>query len=327
MRHILNLATKTGPFNCLTSPTHERYQSNMDEIDCNFYMFRDEGIKGWTDSYAQLPENHIILPERYIPRGIDFDFVLSQNRFGQYQKLSAIAQQLQIPLITIEHTLPAPFWTPQFTKAAGQMRGMVDCYISDFSAKKWGAERYLVIPHCIDTKVFNSGDNPDRRNHVLSVANDFVNRDYCLNFTQYAKVTQGLPVMPVGDTPGFSKPASSVEELVNFYRTSRIFINTAHWSPIPMSLLEAMACGCACVSVDACAISEYIVHGENGFLANNDEEMRHYLELLLNDEATAMMLGVNAAETIKQKCSKDRFTTNWNNLFRGVYESQAIARK
>lgn len=326
MRHVLNLATREGKFKCLTCPTHERYQSNMDMINCDFYMYRDEGIKGWTDKYAKLPDNHYILPEKYIPYGIDFDFVLSQNRFGQYQKLAQLANQLKVPLITIEHTLPAPFWDANFTQQVAQMRGAIDVYISDYSAKKWTDGRYLVIPHCIDTNEFAYYDG-ERANHILTVANDYINRDYCLNFSQYVKVTEGLPVCRVGDTPGFSAPAESIEQLVKFYQASTVFLNTAHWSPIPMSLLEAMSCGCACVSVDACAISEYIEHGVNGFLASTDSQMREYLGLLLHDQDLAKEMGINASQTIREKCSKQRFTENWNNLFRGVYESQAIARK
>lgn len=326
MRNILNVATKNGRFNILSASTHERYQSNMDNINADFYLYADEGIKGWTDKYARLPSNHYILPEKYIPFGVDFDFVLSQNRFGQFQKLAVIANQLKIPLITIEHTLPAPFWNAKFTQQVSEMRGLVDVYISEYSAKKWTDKPYLVIPHCIDNNKFQYSDQK-RENVILSVANDFINRDYCLNFTQYKNVTNGLPTLPIGDTPGFSKPAESIDDLVKFYQNSRIFINTAHWSPIPMSLLEAMSCGCACVSINACAIPEYIEHGVNGFLANNDQEMREYLLVLLSNEELANELGSNAAKTIQEKCSKERFTSNWNNLLKGIYESQTIARK
>jgi glycosyltransferase involved in cell wall biosynthesis len=326
MRNILNLAQKNKKLKCLTSPTHERYQSNMSDIDCEFYMYRDEGIKEWTDDYANLPKNHFILPPKYIPFGIDFDFVLSQNRFGQFQKLAPIAYSMNIPLITLEHTLPAPFWDEEFKKQVASMRGDINLYISTYSAKQWGDPKYITVPHCIDDKVFNNNSNFERKKHILSVANDFINRDYALNFKQYIRVTNGLPVFRVGDTPGFSKAAESTEQLVAMYQSSRIFINTAHWSPIPMSLLEAMACGCAVVSCNSCAIPEYIENGKNGFLANNDKEMRLYLELLLKDEKLAKQLGDNAAITILEKCKKEKFTKTWNTILEKTRESKIINR-
>lgn len=137
----------------------------------------------------------------------------------------------------------------------------------------------------------------------------------CLGFSQYKRVTEGLPTLPVGDTKGLSKAAKDVNELVGFYQTSRIFLNTAHISPVPMSLLEAMSCGCAAVSVRASAIPEFIQHGVTGFLYDTDKEARYYLELLLKDKDLACELGNNAVEYIKKKCSLDKFLEQWNEIF------------
>ena len=75
------------PLNILTFPTHERYESMMAKCGHNFYAYRAEGIKDWNTTYAPIPENYFLLDpelgESQIPDYVDFDVVLSQNKFGQ----------------------------------------------------------------------------------------------------------------------------------------------------------------------------------------------------------------------------------------------------
>ena len=110
--------------NILTCPTHERYQSGLDLVDANFWMWRGPGIKDWNNNYGAIPKNHFLLPYcvnnnisyealngNTLPVGIDFDLVLSQNKFGQYQVLRIISDLLHIPIIHLEHTLPYPAWS------------------------------------------------------------------------------------------------------------------------------------------------------------------------------------------------------------------------
>lgn len=305
-------------FNILCGPTHERYQSNLDELPFNFYMMNHESFVKWKTDHAPIPDNHILCNS--LPN-IQLDCVLSQNKFSQFQILSQYAKKYNIPLISLEHTLPPPQknWYDKYFAQYNQMRGHVNVFISDYSRKAWGFDETnsTIINHCVDSDVFKYSDEK-RNGHILTVANDYINRNMFLNFSQYKRVTNGLPVMPVGDTPGFSKKAESIEELVKYYQSSLVFLNTAHISPIPMSLLEAMACGCCVVSCKTCAIPEYVEHGVTGLLAENDGEMREYLEYYLNNPDEARQIGYNASVVIREKFNKTRFSTDWFNVFRSV---------
>ena len=77
---------------------------------------------------------------------------------------------------------------------------------------------------------------------MLKVANDFVGRGNILGYDLFRRVTDGLPVRIVGETPGLSLPAKDLDDLINEYQTSRISINTAHMSPVPYSVLESSCC-------------------------------------------------------------------------------------
>lgn len=317
-----------GPLNILTFPTHERYETNLCKTGHNFYAARAKGIKDWKTVYAPIPDNYILLDPKLadaqITDHLDFDIVLSQNKFGQFQIAKQIARSLHLPMISLEHTLPHGMWD-MGSRPEASMRGDINVFISDYSIEKWGFERtsdVRVVKHCVDSNMFKPEEfSSSRENRILSVVNDWINRDWCCNFQGWARVTKDLPVFPVGDTAGLSKAAASTEELISFYANSRIFINTSTISPVPSSLLEAMSCGCACVTTATCMIPEIITNGVNGFITNDEKEMRYYLELLLKDEALANQLGAAARQTIEEKFSVARFVQEWNDIF---YEAQQI---
>lgn len=309
--------------NILTCPTHERYETGLAKTGHNFYALRGENIKNWHTKYASIPPNYTILDGNgfdQLPSYVDFDLVLSQNQFGQFSVLKQVAEAYQIPLVTLCHTMPYEGWnTEEIVSSLANSFGDVNIFISEYSKRSWEKlcgpiKNAMVINHMIDTTEFPYKENV-RESKILTVANDYINRDHCLNFSQYVKVTAGLPTFPVGDTEGFSKKAESMEQLVEFYNSFKVFLNTAHVSPIPMSVLEAMACGNVVVSCNTCAIPEYIEHGVNGFLAESDEDMRQILEMLLiTDEKYLEHIRKNAAQTIKEKCSPGTFAGKWNKL-------------
>jgi hypothetical protein len=323
MPTLLSSILRTGirrpddKLNILTFPTHERYQTGLSLTGHNFFLYTGQGIKNWDAAYAPLPANHVLLPyEAPFPIDLDFDVILSQNKFGQYPVADSISKQFNIPLISLEHTLPYPSWPIQQTKALSNLRGHINVYISNYSVQAWSVEKdYFVIEHGVDTSTFYDM-KINRQPVILSVVNDWINRDYCCGFKLWQQVTNGLSTKVLGNTPGLSKPATSVSELVRAYNESMIFLNTSLISPVPTVLLEAMACGCAVVSTANCMIPEFITHEENGLMGNTPEELRFHLERLIENPELCKKLGHAAQKTIKDKFSIDKFVLSWNNIFR-----------
>lgn len=304
--------------NVLTIPTHSGYEYNLAKTGHQFWAL--SGVAGckqsWDSHNRPIPENYHIIPN--LPEWLKIDVVLSQHKFGQIQALAQIARSQALPLVNIEHTLPMPEWREDRLSQLKTLNGDVNCFISKYSLNKWGYEESdttRIIHHGIDINDFKPAEG-GRENRILSVVNDWINRDYCCGFKIWERVTKGMPnLFPVGDTQGLSKPASSLTELAKFYRESRIFINTSTVSPIPTSLLEAMASGCACVSTDNCMIPEIIQDGFNGFITNDETLMRKRLQQLTADEKLANELGKNARETIERMFSLPKFINAWNDVF------------
>lgn len=320
-QHILHRATNHNIYNCLTSTAHERYQSTLALTGHNFYSVKfNEHCKLWDKRYAKMPDNYCEIGTK-LPIHIPFDFAISNHKFGAYQVYAPLCQQMHIPLISLEHTCKMPWWDKNMMKQVNSMRGNINVFITDWSLKSWEWEDRgdtVVIKHGIDSELFKPDPNKNRQAHILSVKNDFIGRAQILGLDLYKKVTAGLKIRPIGDSPGFSKPAKDLNDLINEYQTSRIIINTSSLSPVPMNILEGMSCGCVPVSTNACAMPEFITDGYDGFLCNNEKEFRDRLQLLLVDTKLAEEMSKNARKTIIQKCSLDRFITEWNKVFNYV---------
>jgi glycosyltransferase involved in cell wall biosynthesis len=314
---------KKSKYDILTFPTHERYETQLCKTGHEFYSFSLNNTKKWNEKQTSIPSNYHILPESQICGFIEYDFILVQSKFWQYQVAQQINQLLSVPIVCLEHTTPTPqtINEQQFAEMKN-MKGDVNVFISDFSKKKWQIDG-IVIHHGLDTDKFAPSES-SKKSHILTVANDFKNRDYCLNYSGWKRVTNGLETKLVGETEGLSKPASSVEELVNEYNDCGVYFNSSTLSPIPMSLLEAMSCGCAVVSTATCMIPEIIKNGENGFISNDEDELKKYILQVLHDEELRKTLGENARKTILEKFSESKFVDEWNKLFDKIYEVSTI---
>tara|TARA_B100001094_G_C18192240_1_gene808061 strand:+ start:3161 stop:4162 length:1002 start_codon:yes stop_codon:yes gene_type:complete len=322
---ILSKTRKKEKYNILTFDTHERYQTQLCKTGHNFYSFRADGGKKWDTDYAPLPSNYYILPPNSIISGLNIDFILSQSKFGQFQAASQIAPTFGVPILSLEHTLPIPNWPEQQLQNFRSMIGNVNVFISEYSVKKWSMNCHTdVIHHSVDSELFKPVE-VEKQNKVLSVVNDFTERDYCCNYEGWKRITNGLrnentEIKVVGTcSKGLAKPAQSLDALVKEYCSASVFLNTSTVSPVPTSLLEAMSCGSAVVSTATCMIPEIIENGVNGFISNDEEELKTYVKKLLDDNSLAKKMGEAARQTILEQFSEDKFINNWNNIFDKTY--------
>tara|TARA_Y100001973_G_C5206132_1_gene341657 strand:- start:5708 stop:6340 length:633 start_codon:yes stop_codon:yes gene_type:complete len=201
------------------------------------------------------------------------------------------------------------------------MKGNINIFISEYSRAMWGwgEQEADVIHHGVDTGFFTPSNDIARENRVLSVVNDWINRDWCCGYKIWEQITghpnSTLPIHVIGDTPGLSKSAPSTAALADEYRKSKIFLNTSLISPVPTCLLEAMSSGCAVVSTQTCMIPEIVINGYNGFTSNDPQKLRSYVDMLLKDDDMAEEVGLNARKTIVENFGLENFINQWNAAF------------
>ena len=302
-------------WNVLTFDTHERQQTNFCKCNVECYAFTTQGLKEWNELYAPIPKNYTRLQPQVIPEDLEFDLVLGHNRMAHYNIAKQLSNQLHIPLVYIEHCLPVPNWPQDNILQLTNLPVDLKIYITDYNKQRWLSEDGIVINHCVDTEIFKPKEI-EKQKHILTVANEYPQRDWCLGFNIYKEVTENLPTKPVGNSPGFSEAAKDLNELVNFYQESKIFLNTSTVSPIPSSMLEAAACGCAIVSTNNCATPEFFTHEYDAYLSDNPKDIKKYLEYLLDNKKECERIGQNARNTILKKCSVNRYVNQWHEVFK-----------
>lgn len=317
---------KDDKLNILTCCTHEPFETVMCKTGHNFYSIQGKHARVWNKKCRPLPNNYSLLPVDYIPIDIDFDIIMFQTIVGQPQVLSNLAYQNSIPLLRWEHTQAYPNWPQELILEYKKFQGLENIFITDFSRKTWlfNEDEATVIGHAIDTELFKPNKNAKKNGTCLSVVNDWINRDEPCGFRLWQHITQGIPVTVLGDTPGFSQPAKSVEDLVKNYQECSIFVNTSLLSPMPMALLEAMSCGCAIVSTATAAIPEYLVDGYNAYISNDPSMLRYYIEKLLDDPDKRKKFGENARKTVESKCNINDYVKKINKVFYRVANTEPV---
>tara|TARA_B100000085_G_scaffold184995_1_gene169064 strand:- start:8 stop:997 length:990 start_codon:yes stop_codon:yes gene_type:complete len=305
--------------NILCFDTHERCQSQMAKTGHNFYSFRYKDCKIWNEKFAEIPNNYYPITNLY--QDIELDFILSQSKFGQLQISKQIQQQTGLPIIHLEHTIPTSNYTPEQLQTFKSIWGDYNVFISEYAAKAWGFDESssTIITNSIDHEFFKPIDVQSDET-VFTVQNDFINRDYCLNYQGWTRIINGFTSKVLGETRGLSQAANSLEHLREEYNKCAVYINTTTESQMPTAILEAMSCGKPVVSTATCSIPSFIKHGENGFLTNDEEEFRGYIQQLLDDKDLRDKIGQSARQTVLDVFSEQKYIDSWNNIFTKVYK-------
>lgn len=289
--------------------THERYEQQLCLTGHDFLVIEME--KKWNKKYGKIPENYFITD--YIPTHFIPDLILIHVSDHRINHAHGIANKLNLPIIRHTHTLPQ---CQEEKSAFNPNDAHINTFISDYSMREWGVNG-RVINHGLDTN-FWAPTNNEKNGSVLSVVNFWASRDWACGWSIYQEIKNMLPEVKfrvLGDNPGLSSPSQSLEHLREELSSCSIFLNTSLHSPIPMSVLEAMSCGCAVVSTDTCMIPEIIKDGKNGLLAKNAKNLASDIEALLQNPQKVVELGNNARETIINDFNIDNFVNNWNNVF------------
>lgn len=305
--------------NIISWVTHEAYSFNLAKTGHNFYLLQGEGINTWKEWNRPVPRNCIILEKEKPPLpDVNYDLILSQNKFGQIQKAIPLSREIHLPILSLEHTFPLPNWPKIQLEQIKTMKGDINLFISESNRSSWGWKENEadIIHHGIDTEFFAMPNSSIKRKPViLSIANDFVNRSWCLGFDIWQQTVKDLPVQVYGDTPGLSKPTQSMYQLQKIYQDHSIFLNTATYSPIPCVVLEAASSSCAIISLNRGMIPSIFTHGHDALLGDNASELREHCVNLINNPEECHRLGENSRKTIQEKFSLMRHIENWNKYF------------
>ena len=208
-------------------------------------------------------------------------------------------------------------------KEACAFRAATHCQVPTAELADWVRTNYAVsgdkisiVPNFVDTNIFRPADDvagkpfsvisvgrlsPVKQfdllieacsgieNCRLTIVGEGAERARLLALAQEKNVTLDLP----GNIANERIPALLSQH--------QVFALPSRWEGHPKSLIEAMACGMACVGVNSPGIRNVLAQGKNGLLSEGKpRELRAALQSLLNDAELRKSLESSAREFVKE---------------------------
>lgn len=92
------------------------------------------------------------------------------------------------------------------------------------------------------------------------------------------------------------------EQKDKYLKTCNIFVLPTYFEGLPMSLLEGMAYGCACVASEVGGIPQVMTNGKDGILipAKDRIALKNAISMMLEDSSLQKELGNNARKTVEE---------------------------
>lgn len=294
--------------NILTFYTHEAYQYELAKTGHNFFnLISEERGSGWNESVRPKPANIFDIKNDNLNLK-DFDILLTQSQ-GQNLRFRGVNN---IKKINIEHTYPSD------DSLKIDVEADINIYISESSKIGWKDKSGVVIRHGIDVNEWPQCDYSMEQ--VVSTVNHFKQRDWACGYTLFEESTYDIKKKIYGtmneEIGGF--PTISFDEMKEIKSKNLVYLNTTLKSPIPFSLLEAMACGMIVVSTPTCEIPRYIKHNHNGILCKDKKSFNLILKDILKNKHKYISLGRQARIDIKKTAPIDLFVNNWNKTFKDI---------
>jgi len=207
-------------------------------------------------------------------------------------------------------------------KEARAFRAATHCQVPTAELAAWvrtnyavNAEKISVVPNFVDTDIFRPGDvgddnffsvisvgrlSPVKRfdllieacsgieNCRLTIVGEGAERERLLALAREKKVCLELP----GNIPNEQLPALLTQH--------RVFALASSWEGHPKALIEAMACGIACVGTDSPGVINVIEPGKNGILpAGTPGELGAAIRLLLENSEKRKLMGDEARKFVE----------------------------
>jgi len=121
------------------------------------------------------------------------------------------------------------------------------------------------------------------------------------------------------------RPRLPHTQLLARMREAAIYLHASEREGHPKSLLEAMACGMACIVADAPGVTGIIQNGVSGLLVSGEPETFAYaLAGLLEDSSWREQLGACASQSVRATCSLDRIIKQERDAHRDALERAAL---
>lgn len=106
-----------------------------------------------------------------------------------------------------------------------------------------------------------------------------------------------------------------------YLKKCNIFVLPTYFEGLPMSLLEGMAYGCACVATEVGGIPQVMSHRKDGFIipAKDVRAIKHAIKELLQNQNLQKKLGMNGRKTVEEHYEISKSINRLILIYKQVY--------
>ena len=313
--------SKKSKYNIVAFATHESYQEALAKTGHNFFIINPSNGKKWDEAYRKVPDNCVLVDDfSFLP--YDIDIAIAQERSTQLALINSFSNISRVPVINIDHT--EPIGEATFLNNIKRITSDFNVFITEHNKKSWGSVDGAVINHGIDTETF-IGWVPNKKKRVVYIVNFLKARDHACGWREWEAVKSyvngvdpEIEFTLIGNNPGVSNPINDAKKLASALSNSSCYLNTSKYSPLPMSLLEAMSMGMPIVSTRYQEVAK-VLNNENSLSSNNIEELGKNIIEVCNNNSFYVKMGAAARRSILNNYSLESFVQNWNSLFNEAY--------
>lgn len=103
---------------------------------------------------------------------------------------------------------------------------------------------------------------------------------------------------------------------------SKVFVLTSRWEGVSIAMMEAMAAGAVPVANDVGDLTDFLEHGRNGYLVEDDdiESAVKFVIALLRDDNLRQSLASAARQTVTGRCSRDTIGNRWRDALARLFD-------
>ena len=229
---------------------------------------------------------------------------------------------IDVPAVYVEHNAPRPFAVDSTHPLAGR-RDIPLIHVTDFNRLMWdnGVAPTTVITHGIaDPGNFYTGDVAA----AATMINEPLRRWRTVGADLLSELCAHVPIDVWGiDTLELNRPGgrSAVRGKGDVPRNRlwrqiarrRVYVHTARWTSLGLSLVEAMYLGMPVVAV-ASTEAPQVVPAEAGVVSSDVATLAYALQGFVTDTAAATVAGKAAREFAMAHFSLDRFLGEWDRV-------------
>lgn len=282
---------------------------------------RTEGYYGKGNTFPFGNNVHEVGADKV--RQMEFDLVLFQtdeNYFrDQYDILSE--EQRQLPRIYLEHD--PPWEHPTNAKHPVTKPDVTLVHVTHFNKLMWDNNglKTVVIEHGVIVPEVKTGQRIEKG---IVVINNLPSRGRLLGLDIFNEVRERVPL----DLVGMNAEAYGIGEVLHpnlpaFTAQYRFFFNPIRYTSLGLAVCEAMMLGIPVVGLATTEMAVTIRNGYSGFIHTDIDCLIERMNYLLAHPEKAEEMGANAKKVAMERFNINRFTAQWEQLFKEVVEEMA----